>query len=109
MEVALPGWSVAHTGGGVLVAVRDFPLSGGGAATVTVADDVACLHRKVDGSWATAGEWLKALGHLDDAEEQEIGWLAGDRVPMFAPEAEELLGEEALEEIARAMEEMAGL
>lgn len=108
LRAALPGWDIVHTGGGMFVAVRDFPLAGGGAAAVTVTDDSACLRKKPDDSYATAKEWLDALGHLDDAEDEEIGWLGGDGSPMFAPEAQELLGEEALREIARAMDAMAG-
>ncbi|MGB9886655.1 MAG: hypothetical protein ACPLRW_06620 [Moorellales bacterium] len=109
MEVILPGWNVVHTGGGVFVAVRDFPLAGGGAAAVTVTDDSVCLHRKGDGSYVMAEEWLDVLGHLDEVEDEEMGWLSGDGVPMFTEEARDLLGQEALEEIARAMEQMAGL
>ncbi|MBC7335248.1 MAG: hypothetical protein H5U01_03105, partial [Clostridia bacterium] len=74
LRAALPGWEIAHTGGG----------------------------------YATAEEWLGALGHLDDAEDVEIGQLGGDGSPTFAPEAEDMLGEEALREIARAMDAMAG-
>lgn len=100
---ALPGWEVVHTGGGVFVAVRDFPLTGGGLAAVTVTDDTAAVHGRSDGGLLTRDEWKH-----EEAEEEVIGWIAEEGGAVFTPGAKDLLGEEALKEIARAMDCMAG-
>lgn len=105
MGVNLPGWKVVHTGGGVFVAACDFPLADGGTAAVTVTDDSACLHGRADGSYLTSREWLDH----EEAGEEEIGRLSERGGVVFTPGARDLLGEEALREIARAMEEMARL
>lgn len=106
MAGILPGWEIVHTGGGIYVAVRDFPLAGGGMAAVTVTDDTAAVHgRPSDGGLLTKAEWLKH----EEAEEEVIGWIAERGGAVFTPGAKDLLGEEALKEIARAMDCMAGL
>lgn len=108
-EIAIraPGWEVVHTGSGIFVAVCGFAMAGGGTAAVTVTGNSACLHRKPDGNCAGAAERLGSLGHLDEAEEEPVGWLGGSGSWAFAPEAEELLGEEVLREVAGVAEAVA--
>lgn len=101
MARALPAWEVLHTGGGVFVAVRDFPLRGeDGEAAVVIDGDTAAAYRRPDG-WVRAGEYASALGHLEGAEEVVLVWPQGGGLDCSA--AEGLLGREAVDEIRGAL------
>lgn len=101
IAAALPGWEVLHTGGGVFVAVKEFPLKGGGGAAVAVDGETATAHRRPDGSWVAAAEYASALGHVEGAEEVLLAWPEGEGFCLEL--AEEMFGPEAAAEVRRAL------
>lgn len=98
---ALPGWKVLHTGGGMFVAVKDFPLKEeNGEAAVVIDGDAAAAYRRPDG-WVRADEYASVLGHVEDAEEVILAWPQDKGLECHP--AEGLFGQEVAREIKEAL------
>ncbi|MGB9887753.1 MAG: hypothetical protein ACPLRW_12280 [Moorellales bacterium] len=101
MAQALDGWKVFHSGGGIFLAVKDFPLKDGiGKAAVVVNGDSAAAYHRAD-DWVRADEYVGVLGHLEDAEEVILVWRKDDDLDCRVAEA--LFGSEVVAELKEVL------
>lgn len=104
----LPGWEVMHTGGGIMMAVKDFELSWDGQkclAGVSVDGDTAVAYRSAS-SWLRAGDIIPVMGCLGE-DVDEVVLVANDGKGRRYPGADLLSFGDVLE-IEKAMDILGG-
>ncbi|WP_172839108.1 hypothetical protein [Thermanaeromonas toyohensis] len=105
----LPGWEVVHSGGGIIMAVRDFELSCDGQkclAGVSVDDDAAVAYR-AGSTWLRAGDIIPSLGCLGE-DVDEVVLVASNGKRRQYPGADLLSFGDVLE-IEKAMDVLGGV
>jgi len=96
-ELEAAGWKVVHTGGGVFVGVKDFPLPRGGRFGVVAGVDRASAYRSGE-RLLTAAE-IEAVW-MEGGEAEEVILVSPDGV---TEEGAALLGG-SVSEVSRAVE-----
>lgn len=100
----LPGWEVLHTGGGIIVALKDFQLywvRKECRAAISVDGDTAIAYRAGD-AWLDVAEIMGKMGCLDE-DMQEVVLVSSDGKKRLYPGAD-LLSFSDLIEIEMAMD-----